>query len=1069
MHMAFVICCLATAVALGGCVAAGTVQEDGSGRASGLRIHHVTPATVHRLWDELADGRDGGYDDEIVFSKGTYRLADLPRRGEGRGEASAVFGFAFGKKGGRLVLRGATGHPEDVVLDGLGVGVRAFSFTGKGTVEMSGLTLTRINAAKDDGGALAFDWRNTDSRVWNCRFVGNGTAARGGAAKGGNFEGCLFEGNFADVGGALCAGGYRKDGAVVGCTFRNNVARKSAGAVSGGQITNCLFEGNVCTDGMNGAVDTGEFPPPRLVDCVFRDNQAPLHHPSDSWEARAAGTTYTIVLNERDSDKVRGNRVESWGYGFHGRKDGGPYVDSVSVRPGQDLMAVRDALRSSRTPAGRAEIVLEDGVHTLTNCLEIQGFDRDLTIRARHAGKAIVAGGWNFLGKDMRKSADRPGLLEIDVPATVRAFFGKGTFGGFVDGFGGAYDGNRVARPKRPDLVSRPKRMPPAYPMFTVDTKAMVPGRWPSGGRYFYVGESNVVQKAGEGETNTLFTTFTGREKTWNWKDADISVWGELAGCGYSKEAYEAVGYDASRQAIDFGKATFSPRSHMYFINVLEETDEPGEWCYDRRSGKLYLCPPAGFGPQSVCVLGTHWDHFIRVESEGVRIEGLTFTGKIGCYAVALAKGRRNAVAGCRFSGLAFKGVSVSGERSEVRSCDFEDIQSQAVEMRGGDVVTLTPASNRVENCVFRHCCFGQLQGHQGVAFVSGCGNVFAHNDIRDSIAPGIGFIGTDVVIEYNRVLDVTKDNSDSNAIGTGGNTSYGATVRFNDVGGSPGYSQGIYLDDLCSGVKVYGNVIHDFGMFGLFMGGGRDNVLSNNVVTAGWGGLHTDNRGLFWPVWKNQKKDWEETKKRFGIPDSNFAKKYPKICAWGEDVAANLLWAPIGNEIVNNLFLDIKGYGTQVFVALKREFPRERNLGRGNLVVRTKGLLPGEYDLASGDSSNAPTNHMSAGSSNTFGPFVPVRVLDGTPDDPIDMGFVKVPSARFDTQDYLFIEQGWMDTAKYNDACAQGRFEGIRYDCGDFSLKADARVFREIPGFQPIPWNKIGVYRDAWRKALPD
>jgi hypothetical protein len=38
----------------------------------------------------------------------------------------------------------------------------------------------------------------------------------------------------------------------------------------------------------------------------------------------------------------------------------------------------------------------------------------------------------------------------------------------------------------------------------------------------------------------------------------------------------------------------------------------------------------------------------------------------------------------------------------------------------------------------------------------------------------------------------------------------------------------------------------------------------------------------------------------------------------------------------------------------------------------------------------------------------------------------------------------------------------------GDFALKPGSPVFKEIPGFKPIPFDKIGLQLDEYRKTLP-
>ena len=38
----------------------------------------------------------------------------------------------------------------------------------------------------------------------------------------------------------------------------------------------------------------------------------------------------------------------------------------------------------------------------------------------------------------------------------------------------------------------------------------------------------------------------------------------------------------------------------------------------------------------------------------------------------------------------------------------------------------------------------------------------------------------------------------------------------------------------------------------------------------------------------------------------------------------------------------------------------------------------------------------------------------------------------------------------------------------GNYALKRDSAVFTEMPGFSPIPINKIGLYVDQYRLRLP-
>lgn len=61
------------------------------------------------------------------------------------------------------------------------------------------------------------------------------------------------------------------------------------------------------------------------------------------------------------------------------------------------------------------------------------------------------------------------------------------------------------------------------------------------------------------------------------------------------------------------------------------------------------------------------------------------------------------------------------------------------------------------------------------------------------------------------------------------------------------------------------------------------------------------------------------------------------------------------------------------------------------------------------------------------------------------------------------------------NDFFASGRNVSYANDPGfmnfakkDFRLKPDAQVFKDLPGFQPIPFDKIGLFVDEYRRRLP-
>ena len=59
------------------------------------------------------------------------------------------------------------------------------------------------------------------------------------------------------------------------------------------------------------------------------------------------------------------------------------------------------------------------------------------------------------------------------------------------------------------------------------------------------------------------------------------------------------------------------------------------------------------------------------------------------------------------------------------------------------------------------------------------------------------------------------------------------------------GGSHGIYLDDAVSGIEITGNILYDTDGLATMNGGGRDNIVRNNILVNTKGGHETDMCGL--------------------------------------------------------------------------------------------------------------------------------------------------------------------------------------------------------------------------------
>ena len=737
---------------------------------------------------------------------------------------------------------------------------------------------------------------------------------------------------------------------------------------------------------------------------------------------------------------------------------------SISISPGDDIGAALERLRAERKPGEYSELVLKDGVYPLLKTISLGKDDDGVAIRAEHPGKAMIVGGWVFTGSDMKRVKDkqlRKRLPKEVVKKCVAIDIPDGIYSNRFAGLSKLFHGGIQQR----------------QPILTVDGAYQPLSHWPNGRERWWlrkeyldgtVDRKVVIHGKPTDVKNPYFKVE--RAKGWDLAASEAYLFGCLSGWGYEAGSAGVFPSDKGPDVVEVNR--LSPQSvntysRFVFFNLVEEIDEPGEWAYDTKAKKLVLYPDEGFSKDAVCTVGTFDKPFFALKgSKDIRIEGLVFTAKCGEHCIVIDNGNANLVAGCRFSGVR-QGVKVSGSRNSVVSCDFENLLDNCVTLAGGEHKTRKLANNIVDNCHFRE--FGILSGgYADAVIVNGCGNTISHCLMHGAIGHAVDIRGPENVMEYCRVYDVCRDHDDSGAVYANGIWSYGTVFRYNDIGTSVGMSSGIYLDDFCCGSTVYGNILRNVGHWGVFLSGGRDLTVENNLFTACWGGIRLDNRGLFWPAWSDRQKFWDDACKYFGVKENSpFVQKYPRIKEWMDKDGTNMITGPVDNTYKNNLFLDLPGFSTEFFVAKGLNIPEGRTTVGGNMYVRTKGLAEGALDFATGDASKIPDNkHTNDKAYRMLSLDLGVKVLDGTPEEPIDLGFVRVPEPSFDVSDYYWEQQGWVDEDKLR-AKREAGYEQKPYDVGDFTLKPGARLLKEMPGFKPIPFEKIGLYKDEWRETL--
>ncbi|NOZ21650.1 MAG: hypothetical protein GXP25_11265 [Planctomycetes bacterium] len=292
------------------------------------------------------------------------------------------------------------------------------------------------------------------------------------------------------------------------------------------------------------------------------------------------------------------------------------------------------------------------------------------------------------------------------------------------------------------------------------------------------------------------------------------------------------------------------PTDRYYVMNIFEELDAPGEWYLDKRDGTLYFWPPSPIEGKAVYAPTTRTIIEMK-DVSNVTLRGFTIECCEGT-ALVLKNCTDNLIAGNTIRNVGDyggSGVSVNGGSGNgIAGNDIYEVGRNGISIGGGDRKTLTPAKNYADNNYIHHVGVFYKQG-VGIS-IRGVGNRASHNYIHDGPRWGIGFGGgNNLVIEYNEIRHVNLETSDTGAVYAGGRdwiSCRGTVIRYNyfhDIIGfgwkdgkwrSPHYCWGIYLDDNCGGVDVYGNIVARTLRGLIHLHNGCDNHIENNIFIDG-------------------------------------------------------------------------------------------------------------------------------------------------------------------------------------------------------------------------------------------
>ncbi len=497
------------------------------------------------------------------------------------------------------------------------------------------------------------------------------------------------------------------------------------------------------------------------------------------------------------------------------------------------LAGARDRVRQvkAQSPDEPIHVAFAAGTYALSEPVQFTGNDSGseqapISYRAWPAAKIRFTGGvpvrdWKPVTDqavlDRLPEASRSQVRVADLKAQGISNFGKLAVHGFSAG------------------------SPPAEAELFYNDQPMTLARWPNEG-FRGVEQTDGVERV-KVDTDRL-ARWT--EETDPWVFAYWHHdWAELHEpiAGMDADAHVLIRSEKTKPVYGITKG----RARWYAYNLLCELDEPGEFYLDRTVGKLYFWPPTPDG-QAVLSLS---DGILRAEGlSHVTFRGFTMEA-CRATAISLKGGSDCRIVGCTIRNVGHRAVTASGgTKHEVFGCDVYHCGEGGISLSGGDRPSLKPAGHNAENNHVHHYSRRARTYKTGVS-VSGVGNRIAHNLVHDGPHMALSAGGNDHVVEFNEIHNVVYESGDAGAYYVGRDwTQRGNVLRHNywhDIVGGTGYGgMTIYLDDQHCGHTIDGNVFQRCHQ-AVFIGGGDDNIVTNNVFHECRRAAHIDNRGMGW------------------------------------------------------------------------------------------------------------------------------------------------------------------------------------------------------------------------------
>jgi len=591
--------------------------------------------------------------------------------------------------------------------------------------------------------------------------------------------------------------------------------------------------------------------------------------------------------------------------------------DSNPGTQSRPLASLPSAVTAART-RNAAEILLEPGEYRIDASVKLGPEDSGLTIRAEAGKRAVLVGSVTIPADAVHPCHDQTVLTRvIDASARTKIKVVDLTLLGVT--------GLAAVQPRgfsfHPDASTNE--------LFSGRTPLTL-ARWPN---QDYAKITKVIEPGnGEDDANQPMRkpviVIGDRAKLWT-NASDIWLYGYWK-FDWADDSIPVDSIDPATGAITlahphaFGVAKDAP---FYAENLLEELDVPGEYYLDRKTNRLYFLPPVG-DPKVLRLSVTGAPFIDASKASNLSIVGVDFAFS-RADGVHFSDCESSRMAGCRFFDLGGKAVVINGgHHSGVQSCDIWNTGEGGVVLNAGNRSTLESAGDYVDNCDI-HDYQRRGQTYRPAVSVDGCGNRVTRCSLHDAPHSAIIYQGNNHLFSANDVYRTISRTGDGGVFYTGRDWTARGTIisnnYFHDNVGQRKWEPAIYLDDQACGIKITGNTIERCH-WGFLIGGGRDNVVTDNEIIDCDQAFTCDARGLGWAA--KAKSTLVDRLNAVPYHSAAWKSAYPTLA----DILNEDPMAPADNVISHNLLVN----SGKVADSMEAPFKKTCDV-TGNVVVTSK------------------------------------------------------------------------------------------------------------------------------------